>query len=544
MTQQAASRAETAQPRRIGRSPLPSGADIIFMCPIYLALVLLPNFVFGDGSTGWHLVSGQYTIDKLRIPHQDLISYTFPNKPWVPAEWLFDLVAALLVRLGDLKLLAVATASTIALLFAAIYQDARRTGCHFLIVLAFVLIGCLTSSVHWLARPHVFTFFGVYIFSRCLDAIHRNEISPLHVNITLGLTMLVWANAHPAFLIGFGMVAIVLVSEALTMAVLPPGEDRSLARKRTRTLLTSLAITVAVSHVNPNGLALYPYLATYLHQGAVLSQLQEWMSPTFHGQLHAIGLELLFAAIVIGLATSRRKPWLGQFLLVLAFAHLALSAMRNEPLFVIVALPFIANLFVENNLLALIGTDRIDSPGWFNRLRKRWQQAAQTFDRMEFSCTLHLIPIAVVAVLAFSCIAGGKIPGVRPLVSSQFDPKTKPTTTLDYIKNNHLPWDRGFNLDNWGGYIRYKTGQRVFIDDRLDFYGQDFYLRYVQTLTIKPGWQKLLDEYRVEWILLPKNAILVNILEQTLSWQLKAEDQAAYLFVRQPVQGRDIHSLR
>jgi hypothetical protein len=499
---------------------------------MYLLLVLLPNFVFSDGSTGWHLVTGQYIIDHRRIPHEDLISYTFPNKPWVPSEWLFDLVAAALVSIGGLRLLALATASTIASLFVLIYQDARRTGCHFAPVLMIMLIGLLTSSVHWLARPHLFTFFGVYIFSRYLEALHRDKISALHGNIVLGLTMLAWANAHPAFLIGLGMVAAYLVSETITMLVLPPGSELALARKRAGTLLAALAVTAAVSLVNPRGLGMYPYLATYWRQGAVLGQFQEWMSPTFHGQLHATGLEILFLAFVVGLATSRRRPGLGQLVLVLAFAHLALSAMRNEPLFVIVSLPVIADLFANTNLISLTGAGIADSPRWLRHVRQHWQRAAQAFDRVEFTCTAHLIPIAIVGVLAISSIAAATVPGMRALLTSQFDPKSKPTTTLDYIAKHRLRWDRGFNLDNWGGYIRYTTGQRVFIDDRLDFYGEDFYRRYVQALAIKPGWQGLLDQYRVEWVLLPKNTALVDLLNQRPDWHLQAEDQAAYLFVR------------
>jgi hypothetical protein len=328
------------------------------------------------------------------------------------------------------------------------------------------------------------------------------------------------------------MVAIYLVSEAIAMAVLPGGEPRRLARKRAATLLVGLAVMASASLINPNGGALYSYIAAYMRQGALLSQTEEFMSPSFHGQLHATCLELLFAAIIIGLATSRRRPWLGQSLLVLAFAHLALSGMRNEPLFVIVAVPFIAGLFAENNLLSMAGADGGFRPSWLDPLTRQWHRMAQNVDAMEFKCTMHLLPIAVVAVLASSCFAAGRVPGVRPLISSHFESKTKPTTTLDYIVNHHLPWNRGFNLDNWGGYIRYKTGQRVFIDDRLDFYGGDFYLRYVRAAATLPGWQKLLDEYRVAWVLFPKDTLLANMLGEMPDWQLQAKDEAAYLFVR------------
>jgi hypothetical protein len=507
------------------------------MFPIYALLAFAPNSVFADGSTGWHLVSGQYIIDNLRIPHHDLISYTFPQKTWVPYEGLFDAIAAALVRLGDLRLLAVATAASIGWLLVSIYGDARRTGCHYLIAIGVVLIGALTSSVHWLARPHLFTFFGVYIFARFLEAFHRNMLSPRRAIVIFGITMLVWTNAHPGFLTGFAMVTIYLASEVLTTIALPPGEERRLAWKRAGTLLASLAVMGAASLLNPNGFGLYRYIAAYLSPGSssLANQFEEFMSPTFHGEVHAGSLELLFFAIVLGLVTSRRKPWLGQLLLVLAFAHLALSGMRNEPLFAIVSVPFIAELFADNNLFVLLGNAGTFPPRWLEPLRLRIRGAAQRFDAMESRCTMHLIPIAVTAVLALSCIGADMTPALRSPVSSRFDPKTKPTTTLEYIEKNHLAWDRGFNLDNWGGYIRYKTGQRVFIDDRLDFYGPVFYLRYVQTASIRPGWSKLLDEYKIEWVLLPKDVLLATMLAQTPGWHLSAEDQAAYLFVRAPI---------
>jgi len=151
---------------------------------------------------------------------------------------------------------------------------------------------------------------------------------------------------------------------------------------------------------------------------------------------------------------------------------------------------------------------------------------------MESRCTMHLVPIITVAALAMSCIVAARVPGVRPLVASGFDPHTVPTTTLAYITARGLPWDRGVSLDNWGGYIRYETGQRVFVDDRTTFYSRDFYRRYEQVLSAWPGWQAVLDQYRIVWVLVPKAAPIAGVLRETAGWRLEAEDRAAYLFVR------------
>jgi hypothetical protein len=117
-------------------------------------------------------------------------------------------------------------------------------------------------------------------------------------------------------------------------------------------------------------------------------------------------------------------------------------------------------------------------------------------------------------------------------VASGFDPHTVPTTTLAYITGHRLPWDRGLSLDNWGGYIRYETGQRVFVDDRTTFYSRDFYQRYERVLSAWLGWQAVLDQYRIAWVLVPKTAPIAGVLRETAGWRLAAEDRAAYLFVR------------
>ena len=514
------------------RSPLPSGGDLVFLAVLYLLLGIRPNALFDDASTGWHLVSGQYIIAHLHLPRHDLISFTFPTKPWVPFEWLFDTVAAALVRIGGLPLLAVAAASAIALLFLLLFQDARRAGCPFLTALALTLISALASSVHWLARPHLFTFFGVYIFARVLEAFHRGELSGLTTTVILGATMLVWSNAHPGFLVGFAMVVIYLASEALAAAVLAAGPGRIGALRRAKTLVAALAVVVAASFANPSGLGLYVSFARDLKQlgGHVLTE--EFQSPTFHGELYSMNLALLFAAFVVGLASSRRRPWFGQSLLLLAFAALALNGVRNVPLFAIVSVPVIADLLAESNLLALTGVAGDVHARWVETWIRGWQRIERGYGEMEWRCTMHLAPIAAVVALALSCVAAGRIPGVHPLVSSSFDPQHVPTTTLDYIRDHRLAWNRGLSLDNWGGYIRYETGHRVFFDDRTAFYPMDFSMRYVQMILAQPGWRKRLDEYGFQWVLIPRDTPLADALREGPTWQISAEDPAADLFVR------------
>ena len=510
---------------------MPSVGDIIFILILSLFFVKLPNFIFGDGSTGWHLVCGKYILAHFQIPHTDLISYTFASKPWVAYEWLFDTVIAALDKIAGLKLVAVACCSAIAWLFLLLYEDCRKRGCHFIIALVLCVMGALISAIHWLARPHLITFFALYIFSRYLQEFVEAKISPVKLITILALTMLIWANSHPAFLMGMVIVGIYLVSDLITFLCASVSEAGMDCRKRIGVLLLCLAVIAGVSLINPYGLDLYKYIADYLHQSVVLSQNDEFGSPEFHGQLQTVLLEVLYFILALGLTCTTKKPALGQLLTVLAYVHLSLAAKRNMPLFVIVSLPFIAGLLSQSRLSCLLPENAPAGAGWLTALKRKWDYLGQTMDSLEFSCTRHALPIVAVLLLAVSCFKDGAALGL-PLVRSQFDPLNKPLSTLDCLTDLQLEQNHGFTYDNWGGYICYKTGRRVFIDDRSDFYGQKHYLEYAQAATVQPDWRETLDRHEINWVLFPVDSALADNLKKDSNWKLTCQDAASCLYVR------------
>lgn len=525
---------ETTRP-----SWLPSIGDILFLVVLYLLLGILPNFIFADGSTGWHLVTGHYILETGRVPATDLVSYTFPDKAWVAYEWLFDAFIAGLDKLGGLRLVSVACCSAIATMFLLIYRDCRREGCHYALTLVLCIMGVLVSAIHWLARPHLVTWFGVYFFARFLHAHFNGEISARKLWIILGLSMLIWVNCHPAFLMGFAILFIYLFCDAVVWLWLAAGEKKQEVTKRLKGLAAAFGITALASLINPYGLKLYEYIFHYLKQTAVISQTDEFASPVFHGQLQPTCLELLYFALISGLVASGVRPALPALMTTLAYAHLSLSGVRNMPLFVIVALPLIASLWGRNSRLEnLLGTASETPNKIVAFIKKSVSANAATFDEVERICCRHAVPIITVILLSLSCLQDGKLFG-KEFVTSKFKPDASPTTTLTAMKEHKLDPSKGFNYDNWGGLIRYKTGQRVFIDDRVDFYGEKFYLDYADIALVHPNWKQLLDKYKIEWILFPKNGVIVSKLREEKDWKLLAEDGGSVLFVRQTVPASD-----
>lgn len=508
--------------------PLPDAGDVIFLIILAFLLFGVPNFVFGDGSTGWHLVTGEHVVRTLSIPRTDLISYTFPDSPWVAYQWLADVIMYLVASWAGLNGLALAVSAAISLLFLLVYERLRRAGCHFLLSVVLTVVGAMASSLHWLARPQIFTLLGVYVVFALLESHRRGITSGARLAAASALIMILWANLHPAFILGFVLIGIYLISDLLGFLLFPALAPE--LGKRTKWLIAASCSGLAATFINPYGPGLLAYICRYLKNTAVLEQTAEYASPIFHGQLQTSCFEALLLLLAVGLVLARARPALPQFLSCVTFAALGLAAVRNIPLFVVVALPVVAELLANARLLPE-GDAAPEPAEWWNRLGERWQRLGREFDETERRCTMHILPAVAVLILAIAAANGGSLLGV-PLLSSGFDPQNMPTSTLECLRQLNLNPTAGLNFDNWGGYIRYKAGIPVFIDDRADFYPQRFYLEYGTVGTVSPGWRDVLERHKISWILFPKDSRLAARLKEEPGWQLICQDAAAELFVR------------
>lgn len=523
--------------------PLPDVGDILFIFIVQVPLFLLPNFIFGDGSTGWHLVTGNYIIENFpklgfpgAIPRTDLMSYTFPDKAWVAYEWLSDVLMALLVKAGGLNLLAVAVSAAIGFLFILLYDRMRREGCHFLFAVFLCLVGAIVSSIHWLVRPHLFTFFGLFIFATKLEDFYRGTISGARLALWLTLTMMVWVNCHPAFVIGIVTLFIYLSSTTFAAFFSEAGAQRNEFLGKAKWMAVTLALLPVAALVNPYGYHLFEYIVHYLKGSAVLAATDEFLSPVFHYALQPTCLELLFLFFVAGLVVTRAPLTFPRFLLCLAFAHLSLNAVRNMPLFAIISLPAIGQLYSS------FAFKKITLAPFWIRLKDNLRSVNDGFTENEERCKMHLLPIGFTLLMAYAALNGGQLFG-SPWLTAGFGAETKPTDTLTYLRkqfdNKVLTPEGGINYDNWGGYLRWKLGERVFIDDRADFYGEPFYVQYSRVSQTQPAWKDVLKQYDIKWVLFPNAARVTAALQTDPDWKMVAQDKASSLFVR-----KDIASLR
>ena len=520
---------------------LPNPGDIIFFLVLAFLLLVKPSFVFADGSTGWHLATGNYILAH-GLPSTDLMSYTFPHKPWVPYEWLSDVIGAVLIKIGggQLNLLGVLVSATCGAVMILLYERARKEGANTLLAFFLVLCATIVSAIHWLARPHIFTFLGVILYSCWLEDFWSGKLSAKALWLRLSLLMILWLNLHPGFQVGLIQIGIYVACAGAAWLLRLNKESAA----RLKGLLIGLGLCCIATLFNPYGIGLHRYLVGYRGNTAFAEVTNEFLSPIFHGALQPDCLEILIAFLIAGIGISKKRLSMPRLLTCIAFLHLALYAVRHMPLFALMAIPATARLFSSISLsdLGFVGGEK---KYWWQGIYDRLRKFDEEFSENERICNKHLISILCVFVLSIAAVNGGSLFGTK-MLACNWDDDHLPTTAIQALheaeKSGQLDPNRGFNFDNWGGYINFALDQRVLIDDRAEFYGRPFYERYCAAF-FGSNWKPMLDGAlfektevagsSVQWLLVPRASNIASILSSQAGWEeISTKDKVGALFVR------------
>ena len=224
---------------------MPSASDLIFVA-ILMVLLLTPLAVklLGDAGIGWHIRTGQQILATHAIPRTDPFSSTMGGKPWFAWEWLFDLVVGELDHVAGLNGVTWMTAVIIAGVFGWMFRLLIRREMNVVYSVILVLVALCSSTIHFLARPHVVSWLFTLAFFWVLDSTERNYVKGIgrHRKLwALPLLMVVWVNVHGGFLLGFVLLGVFWFGSVWTwLKIKGDGIDDVLrkiaAAKRVRTL--------------------------------------------------------------------------------------------------------------------------------------------------------------------------------------------------------------------------------------------------------------------------------------------------------------------
>jgi len=492
----------------------PSLTDLVFLLPAFLLLVILPGTktLLSDGDTGWHIRTGEWILQHRAVPSVDLFSFTKPNQAWFAWEWAWDALFALIHYAAGLAGVALANVFLLCLISALLFRLIRRCSENDLLALFFTFVCLAGSSIHWLARPHLFSWLFVLIFSHVILSAAAGKLKALW---SLPFLTIAWANIHGAFFVGVLMLLISATGEALDVFISQKQMGRTAYSRARPYLLCALGCAIA-SLINPYTWHLHEHIFSYLRDSKLLDEIQEYQSISFH---HASAM-FFEGMLLLGVASTVWCFQRGKFaagLLVLLWAHLALLSGRNIPIFLFIAAPWITCI-VQDTLAALKPLP------WVNRLAAASRRIYADLQPMERMARWHFV-----SALGVLCMVGLLASG-NSTFEAAFDAQRFPLEAIPVIQAGN--YRRIFTFDQWGDYLIYRLypSKQVFVDGRSDFYGADFVIRCEHLVAARYGWEADLKRYRVDAVLLKPNAPLAEVLKESLNWRVAFDNGSAILF--------------
>lgn len=482
--------------------------------------------LLGDCDTGWHIRTGQWILANHQVPLHDLFSFSKPGGVWFAWEWLADIVLALVYGLGGLRAVALGAILLLSATFTLLYLLARRKS-NAVVAILVTMAGAAASSVHWLARPHLFTLLFLVLFYMALE---RAREGARWVLMLLPPATVLWTNLHGGFFVGIAMIGAYGAGELLTIAL---AADRTGWQLRLRHAAEYVAIAVAclaASLVNPYTYRLHLHVVAYLRDPFLSQHIMEFMSLSFQHPL-AMFLE---AILLGGALASAWYVWQGRYtepLLYLVSAHQALAAARNIPICMILAVPMVA----EAAHVALQRLPECDVAGWLRAHAARLNRVAADMCETDALPRWHAVSVAGVLLLAALLWA----PHPPKRFRAEFDPQSFPAGAIQTLAR--IPEARVFTYDQWGDYLIYRLypNGKVFVDGRSDYYGTDFEKKVTDVVSVNYAWEKTLAQFGIDTILMPPGSPLTGALKESSRWRVVYDDGVALVF-RQRTRGKTV----
>jgi len=479
---------------------LPSLHTFVFIT-VFLGSLMIGNKMLSmDGDVGRHIAVGNTMIERRRVLKSDIFSHTMVGEEIIPHEWLAQVFFAALHRVGGMHGVIIGTSTIIGLSYMALFfAMSFRVPSPIAAMLS--IYAAMAGSVHWLARPHIFTFLYFAIFLIVLERFRHNELGQGRVWQSLWplwIVVVLWANTHGAFIVG-----LVLVGLYAGGAVI------SKDYRRAKALMICLGILVVMTMINPVGMRLVTHTFSYLGKDFLVDLTIEYRSPDFHN----IGNYWPFLSLIV-LSIFFPSQDKTCFILSAVWTSFALYSARNIPLYAMLQTTIIAPVFND----FIYDEAPIVLKHWINR--------GDAVDSQLSGWPWGVHEVAVVVLAALNIV---------PFAPQSYDFSSQ-VFPVQALENPEvvavLEQGNVFNELTWGGYLLYDEAEiQVFIDGQTDYYGTELSALYWKTINAEPGWQSVLQSFDVEKIIIPPHRPLNTVLVCN-EWERVYADETTVVWER------------
>lgn len=463
----------------------------------------------------WQWRTGQYVLVQ-GIPRTDAFSFTVAGAPWIELRWAFCAgLYALFQAFGPAGVV-IAKSAVVVASFALVTASVSR-GRSGIVTAAVLLLAILASSQRFGPRPELASLFFVAFY---LFVIERYRRSGGWLIAALPLFQLVWVNTHTTFILGPVIVCLWLVATAIEFALRRargPCTDVAPQSPAALRKVAYVAIFVCVACLaNPYGIrgVMFPFqLLSQIRGTAFKNYITEFRGAfDVGGEFVAIAaFKTLIGVCIATAALSIRRLDVFRTLVLVAFGYLAVTAVRNLPLFALAAIPFVT-------------THLSDSPLWQRTSKRR---LAEPFRWLG----------SVAVILVCTAAAWGLF--TDRLSVRQGDTNQSgfgvarhfyPSAATAFVREQKLPDPIFSTMVESSTLIA--QGRAVFFDPRLEVYGEERFARYMRIQEDPAEWSRAATEFGFRTALVSLESRLINTLWSDAQWRLVFFDTVAAVFVR------------
>ncbi|MGZ7078921.1 MAG: hypothetical protein ACXVJT_05850 [Thermoanaerobaculia bacterium] len=250
----------------------------------------------------WHLATGRWITEHLALPLFDPFAVASDRTPWINGEWLWQIGAFTVFRIGGLDAVTWVRAIVVAATFAFGYAFARREDFDPVALIA-VAIAFAGAHDRLDARPS--TSAAMLVVLAIAIASRRTGRMPV---ILYAILTIAWINVHPSAILA-PVIALILRREPLMPFV--------------------SAFALLVNPFGWRGIVSPIELTAYAGSGAFVNA--EWL-PSPPLLFPILYLSVAIALVVFAVAEQKREQ-IWRFALLAIFATLAIRHVRNQGLY-------------------------------------------------------------------------------------------------------------------------------------------------------------------------------------------------------------------
>lgn len=443
-----------------------------------LLLVAARQALLGDPDIWWHIGTGQWMWQHGTWPVSDPFSHSFAGQPWIAKEWLSQLLFAAAFGAAGWNGVMLLSGAALALAAGAIYWSVSGHINPIYAAMA-TFVALVLACPAFTARPHLLSVVLAVAWTHLLFSAAWQGRAP---RLSWLLIIVVWANLHAAFTLGF-----VIAGFAFLDAILRSGPAQ---RDMLAKWLVFLVLCPLVSMIHPYGW--HAIWATWSLAGGneAVPLITEWQP--FNAQdsiMQEAGiLALVLAALLTGFRLGLARALFVVLMLHMFFVHVRFAYLVF-PLLPIVVAPEVARQF-----------PRLSFAGW----------SAQPRDAVEAGAAKRF---GLVAGCLLAALAGLGLVQLLALPTAPPE-RVAASGAIGFAKANGLSGNV-FNAYDFGGPLVF-NGIADFIDGRTDqlFLG-GFTTRFMSGPDSVEALAEVFETYHIDWTLLPpadrRNALLARM---------------------------------